>query len=197
MSIVTFRTIRIPRIFLLLVVCVGVVAWIGYKLAPPASVARVSTVPTTLQAQTPDPGISFAELGREAPDFTLTRLDGSRTALSAYRGRPVILYFWATWCSYCIEGMPELHALKRQYEEQGLEILAIDIMESADKVGRSVAAHGITLPVLLDDAGRVTEQYLVKATPTYIFIDRDGVYRDILVGAAREGALEGRLHPLL
>jgi len=196
-AFVTFRFIRVPRVFLMLVVCVGVVFWIGYALIGPTRVAQVTAVPAPGAGESEQPTINFAEIGREAPDFALKRLDGSVAALSGYRGRPVLLYFWASWCSYCVEGMPRLEAIRAEYQEQGLEILAIDIMESEDKVRRFVAGQGLTLPVLLDDTGQVTQQYLVKATPTYIFIDREGVYRDILVGVAREGATEGRLHPLL
>lgn len=200
MAFVTFRTIRIPRIFLLLLFCLGVVTWVGYEFSASKSVApAVSVMQSQNQNAESDeqPPRVFAEIGREAPDFTLSRLDGSPTSLSAYKGRPVLLYFWASWCSYCVDGMPKLMAIKEQYQEQGLEILTVDIMERADKVRRAVQEHGLSLPVLLDDSGQVTQQYLIKATPTYIFIDKDGIYRDILVGAAREGALEGRLHPLL
>lgn len=199
MAFVTFRSFRVPRVFLVLLVCVAVIAWIGYQFSP-----FLSTVPTMSAPdnQGADPfnieeSLPFAELGERATDFALKRLDGSPVALSSYSGKPVILYFWATWCPYCIDGFPTLNALQRQYESSGLEILAIDILESADKVRQIVRRHNVDLTVLLDETGRITETYLVKAVPTYVFIDREGVYRDVLIGAAREGAVEGRLLPLV
>jgi len=195
---VAFHVIRIPKFFLFLLLCAGIAAWAGYKLIPPkgsAPAAAVAQMPGTDPVA--DQTLVLAEPGKEAPDFTLAGLDGKQVALSSFRGRPVLLYFWASWCSYCIEGMPKLAQLQEDYQDQGLVVLAIDIMERPEKVRKAVADHDIALPVLLDDLGSVTQQYLIKATPTYIFIDRDGIYRDAVVGLAREGALEGRLHPLL
>ena len=196
LSTVTFHVVRLPKALLVLLFCLGVAAWVGYRAQFVADYVPAAAPP---EAGTPEqgPAANLAEPGKPAPDFALPSLDGGTVSLSAYRGRPVILYFWASWCSYCLEGMPDLEALRDQYREQGLEVLAINIMESADKAKRTVSALRVSLPVLLDTSGEVTEQYLVKATPTYVFIDRDGVYRDALIGKAREGALEGRLQPLL
>ena len=93
--------------------------------------------------------------------------------------------------------MPDLNDVREAYSDAGLEILAINILEQPGKV-RDAARHlGTKYPVLLDENGWVTRADSVRATPTYIFIDRDGVYRDLVVGSPRAGVLEAKIAPLL
>lgn len=191
--IITFRALRIPRLFVVLCLCLTVIAWVGYRVTAPPHSISVATPPGDPSDETR----TFAEPGKAAPNFTLTDLSGKPIALSTYRGRPVILYFWASWCPYCVQSIPQLNELQAAHEEEGLQILAIDILEKPETVRKVARELKISFPVLLDEHADVTQTYLVKATPTYIFIDRQGVYRDILVGSPRRGAVEGRLDPLL
>lgn len=137
-----------------------------------------------------------ASLDQPAPDFTLPDLDGSPVSLSSFAGRPVIVYFWATWCHYCVPSMQELQAIRAQYRDQGLEVLAVNILENKERVNAHVRRHNLALPVLLDQTALVTRLYGVRATPTYYLIDRDGTVRAIIVGAARPGVLQDRLETL-
>lgn len=137
-----------------------------------------------------------AKVGDEAPNFTLTDTAGQPHTLAAYRGKPVILYFWASWCPYCVDEMPELSLFRDSYQDEGLEVLAINILESTEHVRGFIKEKDLSYPVLLDESGRVTRSFLVRATPTYIFIDKDGVYRDLVIGTPRKGVLESKVEPL-
>ncbi|MCS5695131.1 TlpA family protein disulfide reductase [Desulfofundulus thermocisternus] len=119
------------------------------------------------------------DVGQRAPDFTLTTADGEELSLSDFRGRPVVLNFWATWCPPCRAEMP---AIQSFYEKTGREIhvLAVNLTaseRSAARVKDFLDAGGFTFPVLLDTRGDVAREYLVRAIPTTFFIDREGIIR--------------------
>ncbi|MBV8085808.1 MAG: TlpA family protein disulfide reductase [Chloroflexi bacterium] len=120
-------------------------------------------------------------VGRPAPAFKLNSLAGAQQSLVDYRGRPVVLNFWATWCEPCKEEMPALQteAAKRT----DLVILGIDNVEPAVRVRPFVAQYGITFPILLDQDGTVIEQYRIIGMPTSFFVDRSGMLRASFQGA--------------
>ena len=121
--------------------------------------------------------------GVAAPDFTLTSLDGRKVKLSDFRGKAVLLNFWATWCPPCKVEMPWFEDLQRQYGNAGLVVLgvAMDDTEPA-KIAKYANELGVNYPVLLgtnqvsDDYGDV--QYL----PTTFYIGRDGTIVDKMTG---------------
>jgi cytochrome c-type biogenesis protein len=110
----------------------------------------------------------------ESEDFTLTLLDGSEASLSDYRGSFVFLNFWATWCPPCREEMPSMQALYEELADEGLEILAVNVLESRETAAEFVEAEGFTYPVMLDTDGRTMLRYGVRAYPTTYLIDREG-----------------------
>ena len=121
------------------------------------------------------------------PDFTLKDLDGNNVSLSQFRGdRPVLIAFWATWCDFCKEEIPDLTRLQNELGDR-LKILAIDIQESAIKVAPLVKARGINYTVLLDEEGEVSSAYGVVGIPTLVLVDKEGV------GVAAENGLSARL----
>lgn len=115
-------------------------------------------------------------------DFTLPDASGKNVPLSQFIGKkPVLLFFWATWCPHCNEAVPEINRMHEEAKKNGgLQILALDFMESPEKVNAFVSSKKVLYPVLLDRTGRVARKYKVVGIPTYILIDRDGrvVYRD-------------------
>jgi len=121
-------------------------------------------------------------IGRPAPAFRLPSLAGPAQGLTDYRGRPVVLNFWATWCEPCKKEMPALQA--EAASRKDLVILGIDNVEPAVRVKPFVERYGITFPILLDQDGTVIEQYRIVGMPTSFFVDRAGVIR-----ASFEGAL--------
>lgn len=107
-------------------------------------------------------------------NFTLKLLDGGEVSLSDYRGSVVFLNFWATWCPPCREEMPSMQALYDELADEGLEILAVNVLEDEATAAVFIDEQGFTYPVLMDRNGRVMLRYGVRAYPTTYLIDRDG-----------------------
>ena len=110
-----------------------------------------------------------------APDFTLKDLNGNDVKLSDYKGKIVILNFWAVWCKYCLVEMPDFNELNKELEKENeVVILAINSQESPDKVKDYLSSSNIDLKVLLDQDGAVTQTYGITGFPTTFFINKDG-----------------------
>jgi cytochrome c biogenesis protein CcmG/thiol:disulfide interchange protein DsbE len=121
--------------------------------------------------------------GLPAPDFQLPSLDGTKVKLSDFRGKAVLLNFWATWCPPCKVEMPWFADLQKQYGKDGLVILGVAMDDSEpDKIAQFASEMGVNYPILLgtdqvsDDYGNV--QYL----PTTFYISRDGTIVDKMTG---------------
>ncbi|MGB9722676.1 MAG: peroxiredoxin family protein [Chloroflexia bacterium] len=117
-----------------------------------------------------------ARRGQEAPDFALPALTGETLRLSDFRGRPVLVNFWNSWCPPCRTEMPEL---QRVHEALGdrVVILAVNLLYPEDRpedVRAFAQEQGLTFPILLDSDGRVTVDYRVASLPTSFFIDGRG-----------------------
>ncbi|MDR2785093.1 MAG: TlpA family protein disulfide reductase [Treponema sp.] len=115
-------------------------------------------------------------LREKAPvtDFSLKLVDGRTVTLGALKGKVVFLNFWATWCPPCREEMPSMEILYRRFHDQGLEFIAVDIMESGKAVSAFLSDNNLTFPAALDSNGRVSGSYGIQAIPASFIIDRDG-----------------------
>ncbi|WP_236913876.1 TlpA family protein disulfide reductase [Clostridium sp. Cult2] len=112
-------------------------------------------------------------IGEEAPDFTLKDLNGDEVSLSDYRGKIVLINFWATWCKYCDIEMPDLQKLDKENDD--LVVLAVDVMEKKSLVEEYIEKGGYDFQVVLDEDGDIAKTYLVSAFPTSYFVDKDGI----------------------
>ena len=123
--------------------------------------------------------------GSEAPDFQLEDLDGQEVSLSEFRGRPVVLNFWASWCGPCRLEMPVFQEVytDEMWKAGGLVILAVNLGESPELVQEFVDYYGLTFPILLDPRSRVGMIYNAANLPTTYFIDNSGIIRSIKRGA--------------
>ncbi len=110
--------------------------------------------------------------GDHAADFALVLEDGSQLRLSDLEGRPVMLNFWATWCPPCRQEMPDI--IKAYEAGDDLVVLAINERENMDAVKPFAEDFGISMPVALDQDGRLADIYGVRGMPTSVFIGRDG-----------------------
>ena len=125
--------------------------------------------------------------GQPAPDFALHSLDGQVVRLSDFRGRPVLVNFWATWCGPCRAEMPDLQAVYAE-QKDSLVILAVNVEGMAPDLARGLARDfrdelGLTFPILLDSPnGDVFHQYKLKGLPDSFFIDREGILREVVFG---------------
>jgi len=137
--------------------------------------------------------------GERAPDFELVDLEGNVVKLSEYKGTPIFLNFWASWCGPCKAEMPHMEKLYDSKKEKGFEILAINSTTSEknkDNVKKFVTEYGLTFPIPLDEKGTVTHQYEIIGFPTSFFIDSDGVIRSKALGPLNEEEMENRIKRL-
>ena len=133
------------------------------------------------------------EEGQLAPDFMLKDLKGNKVKLSDFRGKKVLLNFWATWCPPCKGEMPHMEKLYKKYQKDGFEILAVNVTSSEKKrshVEQFIEDYQLTFTVPLDERGKIFHQYGGMAYPTSFFIDSDGVIRKKVLGAVDEGVME-------
>jgi peroxiredoxin len=110
-------------------------------------------------------------------EFILPDLKGKTHSLSDYRGKVVLLNFWASWCQPCVQEMPDLTQLKKQLADQPFEILALNAGESKYKVGMFAKRINFNLPVLLDPSSKVFNNWDIKILPTSFLIDANGHVR--------------------
>jgi thiol-disulfide isomerase/thioredoxin len=132
-----------------------------------------------------------------AIDFQLQSIDGNQVALTDFRGKPVLLNFWATWCGPCDFEMPLLQQIyeETKWQQEELVILAVNLQESADEVQYYLAANGYAFTALLDVNGAVSNKYDIRGIPTTFFIDKDGIIVDMVIGAFQSKAqIEQRLN---
>lgn len=132
---------------------------------------------------TANPGELSAEpaIGRSAPDFTLTTVDGETLQLSELRGQPVVLNFWATWCGPCRNEMPVLEAASQRFAGQ-VAFIGVDQGEPPDVVAEYLQELGISFLIPLDSDMSVGDRYQVRGMPTTFFIDKDGMIQHLWVG---------------
>lgn len=139
-------------------------------------------------------GGELLRVGDVAHDFTLRDLDGNEHALRDFRGQPVIINFWATWCAPCRIEMPELQAVYDAYQEDGLVILALDQDETADTVRSFFYDEmDLTFTPLLDRESQIARLYGAVNFPTTFFINSEGIitalHRGPMVGSQIEAYL--------
>ena len=133
-------------------------------------------------------------VGDIAYDFTLQDLDGHSHTLSQFRGQPVIINFWATWCAPCRIEMPELQAAYERYQDNGLVILAVDNDESPDAVRAFFHDEmDLTFTPLLDDGAEISDLYSVFNFPSTYFVNAEGEITAIHFGPMTESQIDGYL----
>jgi thiol-disulfide isomerase/thioredoxin len=141
----------------------------------PAEV-KASVSPAVMANQLKTAGLDVPTAELRAVDFSLESLDGKMVSLSSYKGKVVLLSFWATWCGPCKQEMPAMEKLYQKLKGQGFEVLAVDMMEDKATVSAFVKTNGYTFPVLLDKTGEVggNGMYAARAIPTNYIVDKAG-----------------------
>jgi thiol-disulfide isomerase/thioredoxin len=122
--------------------------------------------------------------GGATPALVLRDPAGKTRDLAAYRGKVVLVNFWATWCPPCREEMPSMQALRERLAGKGFEVLAVNLMESEEKIAAYSDSELIDLPFLMDRDGTAAGRWKVHMLPTSFVIDRQGAIRYQLVGEA-------------
>ena len=136
-------------------------------------------------------------VGRSAPDFMLYDLNGNEVRLSDFRGKPVVLNFWATWCGPCRVEIPHVNKLYDKYKAQGLVVIGVNSEEDHAKV-RSFAEQNIAYTVVLN-GGAQFQQYGVRGIPSTFYIDREGIIHSYDVGfeTGGEATIDMKIRNLL
>jgi cytochrome c biogenesis protein CcmG, thiol:disulfide interchange protein DsbE len=136
-------------------------------------------------------------IGRLAPDFTLTLMDGSALRLADLRGKAVFLNFWASWCPPCRVEAPALEAAWRRYRERDVVFLGVNIQDTDENARRFLSEFAITYPNGIDRGSRIAIDYGVWGLPETFFIDREGRITYKHVGALGEATVAVKLEEAL
>jgi peroxiredoxin len=127
-------------------------------------------------------GSRVPTVGTPAEDFRLTDLEGKSQSLSQYRGKIVLLNFWATWCKPCTTEMPAMQAMYDKLRDKGFVVLAVNELEDDAKVREHIKQYGHTFPVLMDRDNKVANQFGVFGLPVSVFIDQEGRVQEYIKG---------------
>jgi len=131
--------------------------------------------------------VQVPRIHKLAPEFSLPRLGGGlggrRDGLQKYRGKVVLLQFWATWCLACRHEMPQIESLWQHYQSQGFVVLGVNVDRgNVSGVRDFVHERGLSFPTVLDSAGDVRNRYEIRAFPTSYLIGRDGLIIGRVIG---------------
>jgi thiol-disulfide isomerase/thioredoxin len=157
---------------------------------------RASDVTIDTEAQA-GRGVGARELD-VAPDFEFSAFDGRRLRLSEFRGRPVLLNFWATWCGPCRRELPEMETLQRRYQAQGLAVIAVNTGERFAAADRYLRGIGVQLTAFAyDPASAIARRYGVEGLPVSLFIDAQGAIARIVNGQLTPALMESGVQEAL
>lgn len=130
---------------------------------------------------------SGARIGGRAPDFSLKDLESKTVRLSDFTGKVVLLEFWATWCTPCIETIPVLIRLQEKYQDRGFTIVAVSL-DSGPDIGTSLSdfrsEYSLNYPILIGN-DEIKKAYKLISIPTSFVISRDGVIMSLHMGAVK------------
>lgn len=136
-------------------------------------------------------------LGKPAPEIDLEGLDGERVRLSEYRGRPVVINFWATWCVPCRDEFPLLVAAREAHAGAGLEILGVVHDDTREGARAFAADQGARWPMPFDADDVAWDDYGGVGVPMSFFVDREGIVRAVSFGPFTEAGLAQQLATVL
>jgi peroxiredoxin len=149
-----------------------------------AFVLGFGSTSTPVQAQHPHPAGQYAppQIGSAAIPFELKTLEGKSISLKSYRGKPLLVNFFASWCDPCREEMPLINELAAQSVNNGYNVLAIAVEDSRAAVTEYAKESKLNLPIALDLNSTVKRAYRIFGPPATFFIDDQGIIRDIVIG---------------
>ncbi len=114
-----------------------------------------------------------------APDFTLKSLSGSNLRLAEQRGDIIVLNFWASWCSPCLQEMPELDKLAIKYQPLGVQVWGVNVEADSRAAEKYLSRTQVQFPILFDTQNTVSASYQVQAMPTTVIINQHGAVHSV------------------
>ena len=175
---------RNVMVLVVVIVAVALMLWVGVRQSRNGKSALAI------------PG-SAMEIGQPAPDFELSTLDGKAVHLSDFRGKAVVLNFWATWCDPCKVEMPWLVDLQKHYGPQGLQIVGVAMDDSGkDAIQKFAQQMGVNY-VVLQGKNAVGDAYGATGYPTTVYIDRNGKVLNHILGLVSKSEIEDNIKQAL
>lgn len=170
----------------------------AWSLALPVLVVIVAVVAASVivlsnsatKSATVDPGV--AQVGKRAPGFSSWDLLGKRVSLDEFNGKPVLLTFWATWCTACQDELPALQKIGDQYRSSGLTILAVDYRETdTARMSRFLAGLRVNMEAVIDPQGAIAGAFGVDlGLPVNVWLDRGHLVSRVMIGAQPVSTLD-------
>lgn len=123
-------------------------------------------------------------VGKQAPNVSLTTVEGKKVTLADEKGKVVVLDFWATWCPPCRESLPHIQHLSENKDlaAKGLVVWAVNAQETPDTINKFLTANHYTFKVPQDSQGSTMQEYLVHGIPTTVIVGRDGSIKNVFIG---------------
>lgn len=143
----------------------------------------------SIAACSPDPVV--VENGQPIPSFQSPDFHSvSKSVPSDYSGKVLVIRFWADWCRFCETEMTQIEPVYQRYQEQGLEVLAVNVRQDLGTAQTFMDKLGVTYPGLLDEDGEVARQFGVIGLPTTFVVDREGILRTKIIGESTADVFE-------
>jgi peroxiredoxin len=195
-------------VVVLVIAALALMVWSGYenyKRRKQYAQHQAQGTPETANNQSVQQDVAADEglpdlRGKRAPEFTLRSVDGKKVSLSDYKGKAVLINFWATWCAPCKIEMPGLVALRTQYAPQGFEILGVNADEPGTphaKVAKFGQEQGLNYPLLMGDDSMERKYGGVEFLPTSFFVGRDGKVTAETAGLVSKDEIEASIKKAL
>ena len=158
-----------------------------FAFTPPADAKQVASMEPNLQGATMPPAATV--VGKLLPDVSLTGTDGKETKLSSFRGRPLLIDVWATWCGPCLAWMPSLGRLEKEMRGNGLQVVSIDRDEVPQTATHYLSLHGFQWPNFHDKEGKLGKALGEAAIPLTLLVDAQGRIAYAGIGGEDEAGL--------
>lgn len=186
--------LRRALLLLIMIGGIGLVVWSGVQNLHRRRLEAQRRSEQAVIVRTPEPDpASSPLLGKPAPDFTLLDLQGKKVSLKDFKGHPLVLNFWGTYCDPCKIEMPWLEEFHKKYSGQGFEVVGVtyDSEVGRDKIATSTRQLGVTYPILLSDS-KAEKEYLSdsEVLPMSFYVDRSGKIVQVSAGLGGKDQLE-------
>ncbi|WP_026584172.1 thiol-disulfide oxidoreductase ResA [Bacillus sp. J33] len=149
-----------------------------------------AAVAYTLYANFTKDQVQKVAVGEKAPDFVLTDMKGEKHRLSDYEGQGVFLNFWGTWCKPCEKEMPYMNNQYKQFKDQGVQVLAVNVGETDLAVNKFSDRYNLSFPIVIDKDTQVQSAYGINPLPATFLIDKDGKVVKYITGEMTEAMIK-------
>ena len=154
------------------------------SISPPVSATASSGPPSMSASPTAsvDPVVTNFHVGQPAPRLVVPQLGGGSIDLERLKGKPVWVNFMATWCPSCVDELPLMNGFHVRYADEGLVVVAVDVLEDEDVAADFIRSLNVRFPVGLDRDGSAREAWQAIALPVHYWVDAEGIVRDGALG---------------